>query len=82
MSMPEWPNIDCLVTERGIAINPLRKDLLKKLKKTKLKIYPIKELARIAHNFTNIPRDNVRRDIIIGEVEDRTYQIIDHIYQK
>ncbi len=75
-------NIDCLVTERGIAVNPLRKDLLKKLKNTKLKIYPIEELASIAHNFTNIPKDNVKRDRIIGEVEDRTYEIIDHIYQK
>ncbi len=75
-------NIDCLVTERGIAINPLRVDLIEKLKDTKLKIYPIKELAQIAYNFTNIPKDTIKRDIIIGEVEDLTYEIIDHIYKK
>jgi len=75
-------NIDCFVTERGIAINPLRKDLIKKLKNTKLKIYTIKELASIAYSFTNIPKDIVKRDKIIGEVEDRTYKIIDYIYQK
>lgn len=74
-------NIDCLVTERGIAINPLRKDLIKKLKNTKLKIYTIEELANIAFNFTNIPKDIVKHDKIIGEVEDRTYEIIDNIYQ-
>ncbi|MCK5387703.1 MAG: citrate lyase subunit alpha [Candidatus Izimaplasma sp.] len=74
-------NIDCLVTERGIAINPLRKDLIKKLKNTKLKIYPIQELASIAYGFTNIPKDIVKRDKIIGEVEDRTYEIIDYIHQ-
>jgi len=75
-------NIDCLVTERGIAINPLRKDLIKKLKNTKLKIYPIKELASIAYKFTSIPEDMIKRTKIIGEVEDRTYEIIDYIYQK
>ncbi|MCK5761732.1 MAG: citrate lyase subunit alpha, partial [Candidatus Izimaplasma sp.] len=69
-------------TERGIAINPLRKDLIKKLKNTKLKIYTIEELADIAYSFTNIPKDIVKRDKIIGEVEDRTYEIIDYIYQK
>ena len=74
-------NIDCLVTERGIAINPLRKDLIKKLKDTKLKIYSIEALANIAHEFTNIPKDIVKRDKIIGEVEDRTLEIIDYIYQ-
>ncbi len=75
-------NIDCLVTERGIAINPLRTDLLKKLENTKLKIYSIEELAQITYRFTSIPKDIVKRDKIIGEVEDRTYDIIDYIYQK
>ncbi len=75
-------NIDCLVTERGIAINPLRKDLIKKLKNSKLKIVTIEELSRIAYKFTNIPKDIVKHDKIIGEVEDRTFEIIDNIYQK
>ena len=75
-------NIDCLVTERGIAVNPLRKDLIMKLKNTNLKIYTIEELANIAYHFTNIPKDIVKRDKIIGEIEDRTYEIIDYIYQK
>lgn len=75
-------NIDCLVTERGIAINPLRTDLIKKLKDSKLKIYTIKELANIAHKYTKIPKNVVKRDKIIGEVVDRTYEVIDKIYQK
>ncbi len=75
-------NIDCFVSERGIAINPLRKDLLKKLKNTKLDIYTIEELAEIAFKFTNKPKEIVKRDKVIGEVEDRTYDIIDYIYQK
>jgi len=75
-------NVDCFVTERGIAINPLRKDLIAKLKKSKLKIYTIEELAQIAFNFTNHPKEIVNRDNIIGVIEDRTYDIIDYIYKK
>lgn len=75
-------NIDCLVTERGIAINPLRKDLLELLKDSKLKIYPIEELADIAHKYTKVPKDSLKHDKIIGEVVDRTYEVIDNIYQK
>ncbi len=36
--------IDVIVTERGIAINPKRKDLLKKLKNSDLPIKPIREI--------------------------------------
>ncbi len=75
-------NIDCFVTERGIAINPNRKDLLKKLLNSKLKIVPIEELAHIAHKYTNIPKEAKKRDKIIGEVEDRTLEIIDYLYLK
>jgi citrate lyase subunit alpha/citrate CoA-transferase len=75
-------NIDCLVTERGIAINPKRTDLIEKLQNTKLKLYTIEELAQIAYSYTNIPNQHLTKDVIIGEVEDRTLEIIDHIYQK
>ena len=75
-------NIDCFVSERGIAINPLRTDLLELLKDSKLKIYTIEELANISYEYTKIPKEIVKRDKIIGEVVDRTYEVIDKIYQK
>ncbi len=75
-------NIDCFVTERGIAINPLRKDLIEKLKDSKLKIYTIEELASIAYKYTKVPKSIIKRDKIIGEVVDRTFEVIDKIYQK
>ncbi len=75
-------NIDCFVTERGIAINPLRTDLLELLKDSKLKIYTIKELSEIAHKYTKVPKESLKRDKIIGEVVDRTFEVIDNIYQK
>jgi citrate lyase subunit alpha/citrate CoA-transferase len=75
-------NIDCFVTERGIAINPLRKDLIEKLKGSKLKIYTIEELGNIAYKYTKIPKSIKKCDKIIGEVVDRTFDVIDKIYQK
>lgn len=75
-------NIDCLVTERGIAINPCRKDLLEKLKDSKLNIMKIEELAEIAFRYTGIPKENKNTLKQIGVMEDRTYNILDNIYQK
>ncbi|MFA6923304.1 MAG: citrate lyase subunit alpha [Bacteroidales bacterium] len=47
--------IDVIVTERGIAINPLRKDLLKKLKNSKLPIKTIQELKNEAEKICGKP---------------------------
>ena len=75
-------NIDCFVTERGIAINPLRKDLIEKLKGSKLKIHTIEELGNIAYKYTKVPKCIIKCDKVIGEVVDRTFEVIDKIYQK
>ncbi len=75
-------NIDVFVTERGIAINPIRKDLISKLSESKLTILPIEKLQEIAYNLTGIPQKTLKRDTIIGVVEDRSLEVIDYIYQK
>jgi citrate lyase subunit alpha/citrate CoA-transferase len=47
--------IDVVVTERGIAINPLRKDLLEKVKGSDLPIRTINELKEEAERICGIP---------------------------
>src|ERR1035437_11129 len=47
--------IDVIVTERGIAINPLRKDLLKAMKNSKLPIKTIKQLKDEAEQICGKP---------------------------
>jgi citrate lyase subunit alpha/citrate CoA-transferase len=47
--------IDVIVTERGIAINPLRKDLLKAMKNTNLPIKTIKQLKDEAEQICGKP---------------------------
>jgi len=75
-------HIDVLVTERGIAINPLRKDLLKKCAQSNLKIKTIEALYQETINYTGVPKDATRSAIQIGVIEDRTYDKIDRLYRK
>jgi citrate lyase subunit alpha/citrate CoA-transferase len=75
-------HVDVIVTERGIAINPLRIDLIDKLSSSKLNIVTIEELQQIALNFTKVPKIIENSGKIIGVVEDRTFEIIDSLYMK
>lgn len=69
--------IDVLVTERGIAINPLREDLLDKVKDSRLPIFKIEELKDMAESITGIPKKIELSDEIIGVVEYRDGTVID-----
>lgn len=73
--------VDVLVTERGIAIHPRRKDLIEKLKNSSLPIMTIEELLAIAHKITGIPKDFTKESKVIGLVRYRDGSIIDSIYQ-
>ena len=70
-------DVDILVTERGIAINPLRKDLLSKLKNSPFPIYNIKDLLDLTHRITGVPRYIEPSNHIVGYVEYRDGTIID-----
>ena len=74
-------DVDVLVTERGIAINPKRQDLLAKLKDTRLPVYTIDELYDMAHKITGVPSKIQRSKDIIGFVEYRDGTIIDTLYK-
>ena len=74
-------DVDVLVTERGIAINPKRQDLLDKLKDTRLPVYTIDELYDMAHKITGVPSKIQRSKDIIGFVEYRDGTIIDTLYK-
>lgn len=75
-------HVDCIVTERGIAINPLRKDLLKCLSHTSLNIMSIESLQAIAYDYTGVPKTKQHKGKKIGIVESRRGQTIDSLYQK
>jgi len=74
-------DVDILVTERGIAINPLRHDLIEILEKSKLNIVDIKELYQIAHKITGTPSQPLKSNKVIGVIRYRDQTIIDSIYK-
>ena len=48
--------IDVIVTQRGIAVNPKRKELKEKLIKAGLPVKEITELKEIAEKITGVPK--------------------------
>ena len=75
-------DVDVIVTERGIAINPLRQDLITKMKNSKLDIVTIEELLQKAHSITGVPAKIPCSNQAVGVVMYRDGTIIDTIYRK
>ena len=71
--------VDVLVTQRGIAVNPLRKDLEDKLRAFGLPVYDIQELKDMAERVTGKPQTRVPGGRAAAEVEYRDGRIIDRI---
>lgn len=73
--------VDCIVTEREIAINPARTDLIERLAGSRLTVAPIGSLMAFAHDLTGIPEDRTAREASIGRVRYRDGSTIDHLYR-
>ena len=73
--------IDVIVTDRGIAINPLRTDLIEKLKERNLPLFTIEELKEKAEKVVGKAESIEFTDKIVGIVEYRDGTIIDTIKQ-
>jgi citrate lyase subunit alpha/citrate CoA-transferase len=73
--------IDVVVTDRGIAVNPLRQDLLERFTNAKLPVFTIEELKEKAEKITGKPKPIEYEDKIVGIVEYRDGSIIDVIRQ-
>ena len=78
--------IDVIVTERGIAINPKRKDLLNAVKNSSLPICPIKEIYDEVNNICGgkpaKPKVDKNKPVAVikwvdGTVIDTVYKVID-----
>jgi len=61
--------IDVIVTERGIAINPLRTDLIEKAKNSGLPIKTIQELKKEADKICGIPEKPMISNEIIAAIK-------------
>ena len=70
-------DVDIFVSERGIAINPKRVDLLERLKESSIEIYTMDELLAKTYALTGVPSTIKQSDEIIGYVQYRDGSIID-----
>jgi len=73
--------IDVVVTERGVAINPLRKDLLDKVKGTDLPIRTIAELKEEAEAICGVPETAEPGDRVIAVVKWVDGTVLDSVWQ-
>lgn len=73
-------SVDVIVTERGIAINPKRTDLIERLKNSTLPIYSIEALQALAHELVGKPERvpvSEKDEDIVAIVEYRDGSVID-----
>ncbi|MGI6787040.1 MAG: citrate lyase subunit alpha [Acholeplasmataceae bacterium] len=76
-------DIDIIVTERGVAVNPNRKDIIKKLKEENIELMTINELYNLAIEIAGKPRKiKIRDNKVIGAVIYRDGSLIDYLYEK
>lgn len=73
--------IDVIVTERGIAINPLRKDLIEKTKGSGLPIKTIEELKEEADRICGIPRKPEFEERVVAVIKWVDGTVIDVVRQ-
>jgi citrate lyase subunit alpha/citrate CoA-transferase len=71
--------IDVIVTERGIAINPRRTDLIEKVKDSGLPIKTIEELKEEAERICGVPEKPVLSDELIAVIKWVDGTVIDSV---
>lgn len=74
-------NIDVVITEYGIAINPKRQDLIECMKDTGLPLKTIEELRDIAYSIVGEPEKVQFEDRVVGIIESRDGTIMDVVRQ-
>ena len=73
--------VDGIVTDKGIAINPRRADLVEKLKDSGLPIVDIHELLRMGDELGAVKDHPEFGERIVGVVEYRDGTVIDVVHQ-
>ncbi len=71
--------VDVIVTDRGVAVNPKREDLLENLKHAGLPIVSVHELKNLAYELGGRPKPIKLSDEVVAVVEYRDGTIIDVI---
>ena len=70
-------SVDVVVTDYGISVNPLREELIERLKYAGIPILPIEELRDRAYRITSRPKPPQFTDNIVALIEYRDGTLID-----
>lgn len=74
--------IDVIITERGIAINPLRKDLLNAVKNSSLPVKTIGQLKEEVDSLCGVPaKPKVNRNKVVAVVKWVDGTVLDSVFQ-
>ncbi len=74
--------IDVIITERGIAINPKRKDLIKTMKNTSLPIKPIKKIRDEVYEICGVPaKPKINKNKVVAVIKWVDGTLIDSVFQ-
>lgn len=74
-------SVDVVVSERGVAVNPLRPDLLALLQASSLRVVPIRTLMEQTYMLTGRPDFPLRTGKVVAAVEYRDGTIIDCLWR-
>lgn len=73
-------DIDVVVTQAGIAVNPKDEELAERLKMAGLPVRDIRELKAEAESVTGVPKRPVHGDKVVANVIGRDGSVLDKIY--
>ena len=73
-------DIDVLVTQKGIAVNPRQPELRRRLAEAGLPVYEIQQLKQMAEAMTGIPHKIPKGDRPVAKVIARTGELLDTIF--
>lgn len=74
-------DVDVLLTQYGMAVNPLRPDLRERFQTAGLPVFDIRELKMKAEKICGVPRPVKRKDRTVALVRSRDGEILDRICQ-
>ena len=75
-------DVDVIITDYGIAINPIRKDLQDAANDAHLPLKSIEELRDIAYRMAGKPAELVYTDRVVAIIEARDGSIMDIVRQR
>jgi citrate lyase, alpha subunit len=73
-------DIDVLVTQGGIAVNPRNQELAERMRSAGLPLIDIHDLKRKAESYTGLPSKAAKGDKIVAKVISRDGGLLDNIY--